>query len=435
MEILMTARNIKPANLKPSTLPGSDDIHREVLPNGITVLSRANFNSPSVVLSGYFATGSLLETDDKLGLADFVCSALMRGTAKRDMQQIYNALESVGAGFGYDSGTYTSSFSGRSLTEDLPLLLSILSETIQFPAFPADQIERLRAQLLTGLGIRAQDTADMADLIFDEILFAGHPFSRPDDGWPETIQAITRKDLQNFHRRTFGPRGMVIAVVGAMEPKKVVEFVQRALGGWKNPVQEERPEIPNQSPLKKTKRRIHKIAGKSQSDLVIGTIGPRRKDPEYLAASLGNSILGQFGMMGRIGDVVREKAGLAYYASSSVSAGSGPGVWDVSAGVNPANVQKAADLIVSELKRFVKDGVTKQELSDSQDNYVGRLPLSLESNGGVAGALLNIERYELGLDYYREYAGKIRAVKRQAVQAVAAKFIDPERLAIAIAGP
>jgi zinc protease len=417
------------------SLPGSDDIYREVLPNGITILSRTNFNSPSVVLSGYFSTGSLFETDDKLGLADFACSALMRGTAKRDMQQIYNALESVGAGFGYDAGIYTSGFSGRSLTEDLPLLLNILSETIQYPVFATDQIERLRAQLLTGLGIRAQDTADMADLIFDEILFAGHPFSRPEDGWPETIQSITRKDLQNFHRRTFGPRGMVIAVVGAVEPKKVVEFVQRALGGWTNPSQAERLEIPDQSPLKKTKRRVHKINGKSQSDLVIGTIGPRRKDPEFLAVSLGNSILGQFGMMGRIGDVVREKAGLAYYASSSLSAGSGPGVWDVSAGVNPANVQKAADLIVSELKRFVKDGVTKQELSDSQDNYVGRLPLSLESNGGVAGALLNIERYELGLDYYREYAGKIRAVKRQAVQAAAAKFIDADRMAIAIAGP
>ncbi|HSQ38773.1 MAG TPA: pitrilysin family protein, partial [Anaerolineales bacterium] len=200
------------------SLPGSDDIYRETLPNGITVLSRSNFNSPSVVMSGYFTTGSLLETDDKLGLADFVCSALMRGTVKRDMQQIYDALESVGAGFGYDSGTYTSSFSGRSLAEDLPLLLNILSETIQFPAFPTDQIERLRTQLLTGLSIRAQDTADMANLIFGEILFAGHPFSRPEDGWPETIQAITRKDLQGFHRRTFGPRGMVITIVGAVEP-------------------------------------------------------------------------------------------------------------------------------------------------------------------------------------------------------------------------
>ena len=417
------------------SLPGSDDIHREILPNGIVVLSRPNFNSPSVVVSGSFASGSIFESDDKLGLADFACSALMRGTARRDMQKIYDALESVGAGFGYDSGTYTSGFSGRSLAEDLPLLLDTLSETIQFPFFPEDQIERLRAQMLTGLAIRAQDTSDMADLIFNEILFEGHPYSRPDDGWPETIQSITRKDLQDFHRRTFGPRGMMIAVVGAVEPKRAVEIVQRALGDWSNPAQEERPGIPDQKPLKKTKRRIHKIAGKSQSDLLIGTIGPHRKDSDFVAASLGNSILGQFGMMGRIGDIVREKSGLAYYASSSLSAGFGPGVWDVSAGVNPANVQKAADLIVSELTRFVKDGVTKQELSDSQDNFVGRLPLSLESNGGVTGALLNIERYDLGLDYYREYAGRIRAMTRQAVHAAAAKFIDPERLAMAIAGP
>ncbi|MFZ5857834.1 MAG: M16 family metallopeptidase [Chloroflexota bacterium] len=417
------------------SLPGADDIHREILPNGITVLSRPNFNSPSVVISGYFASGALFESDEKLGLADFACSALTRGTVKRDMQKIFDALESVGAGFGYDSGTYTSSFSGRSLAEDLPLLLDILSETIQFPAFPTAQVERLRAQLLTGLAIRAQDTADMSDLIFNEILFEGHPFARPEDGWPHTIQSITRKDLQEFHRRTFGPRGMVIAVVGAVEPKRAVDFVQRALGDWKNPAQVERGEIPDQKPPRKMKRRVHKIAGKAQSDLVIGTIGPRRRDSDFMAASLGNSILGQFGMMGRIGEVVREKAGLAYYASSSLSAGTGPGIWSVSAGVGPANVQKAADLIISELKRFVQKGVSRQELSDNQNQYVGRLPLTLESNGGVAGALLNIERNGLGLDYYRQYADKVRAVKRQEVQATAEKYIDPERLVIAVAGP
>ena len=417
------------------SLPGADDIHREILPNGITVLSRPNFNSPSVVISGYFASGALFESDEKLGLADFACSALTRGTVKRDMQKIFDALESVGAGFGYDSGTYTSSFSGRSLAEDLPLLLDILSETIQFPAFPTAQVERLRAQLLTGLSIRAHDTADMSDLIFSEILFEGHPFARPEDGWPHTIQSITRKDLQEFHRRTFGPRGMVIAVVGAVEPKRAVDFVQRALGDWKNPTQAERGEIPDQKPPRKMKRRVHKIAGKAQSDLVIGTIGPRRRDSDFMAASLGNSILGQFGMMGRIGEVVREKAGLAYYASSSLSAGTGPGIWSVSAGVGPANVQKAADLIISELKRFVQKGVSRQELSDNQNQYVGRLPLTLESNGGVAGALLNIERNGLGLDYYRQYADKVRAVKRQDVQAAAEKYIDPERLVIAVAGP
>lgn len=417
------------------SLPGPDDIHREILPNGITVLCRANFNSPSVVVSGYFASGSLFEPDEKLGLADFVCSALMRGTEKRDMQQIYDALESAGASFGYDSGTYSSGFNGRALAEDLPLLLDILAETIQFPVFPEEQIERLRAQLLTGLAIRAQDTADMADLVFDQILFENHPFGRPEDGWPETVQSITRRDLQEFHRRTFGPRGMVIAIVGAVEPRRAVEAVQRALGDWVNPAQEERPAVPDKEPPRKTTRRFHQIPGKIQSDLVIGTIGPRRKDPEYMAASLGNSILGQFGMMGRIGDVVRERAGLAYYASSSLNAGIGPGSWTVSAGVNPANVQKAEDLILSELRRFVKKGVTRQELTDSQEQFVGRLPLSLESNSGVAGALLNIERYDLGLDYYRRYEGLVRAVTRSDVHAAAAKYIDPDRLAIAVAGP
>jgi zinc protease len=405
------------------------------LPNGITVLSRANFNSPSVFVSGYFASGSLFEPDEKLGLADFAASALMRGTAQRDFQQIFDALESVGASLGFDSGTHTSSFSGRALAEDLPLLLDLLAASLRTPVFPSEHVERLRAQLLTGLAIRAQDTADMADLIFNQIVFEDHPYGRPDDGYPETIQAITREDLVDFHRRTYGPREMVIAVVGAVEPKAAVDQVARALGDWQNPNQETRPELPPVRPLEKIVKKHHAIAGKIQTDIIIGTTGPRRKDHEYMAASLGNSVLGQFGLMGRIGDVVRERAGLAYYAYSSLSAGIGPGVWDVSAGVNPANVQKAADLIVAELKRFVKDGVTNAELADSQANYIGRLPLSLESNGGVANALLNIERFELGLDYYQRYADLVRAVTPEAVLATARKYIDPDRLAIATAGP
>ncbi|MEW6241432.1 MAG: pitrilysin family protein [Chloroflexota bacterium] len=431
----MTAKNVKPADLRPSALPGPEDILRETLPNGITVLSRANFNSPSVFVSGYFASGSLFEPDEKLGLADFAASTLMRGTAQRDFQQIFDALESVGASLGFDSGTHTSSFSGRALAEDLPLLLELLSESLRTPAFPADHVERLRAQLLTGLAIRAQDTADMADLIFNQIVFKDHPYGRPDDGYPETIRAITREDLMDFHRRTYGPREMVVAVVGAVEPKAALERVARALGDWQNPNQEARPELPPVKPLKKTVKKHHAIAGKIQTDILIGTVGPRRKDPDYMAASLGNSVLGQFGLMGRIGDVVRERSGLAYYAYSSLSAGIGPGVWDVSAGVNPANVQKAADLIVAELRRFVEQGVTKEELSDSRANYIGRLPLSLESNGGVANALLNIERFDLGLDYYRRYADLVRAVTPEAVLETARKYIDPERLAIATAGP
>jgi zinc protease len=417
------------------SLPGPEDIHRQVLPNGITVLSRANFNSSAVSMNGYLPAGSLAEPDDKLGLADFTASALMRGTDRRTFDEIFNELESVGASFGYDSGTHTTSFGGRALAEDLGLLLGLLSETLRSPAFPPDEVEKLRAQLLTGLAIRAQDTSDMADLIFDQVLFEGHPYARPADGWPETVQAITREDMVDFHASHFGPSGMVIAIVGGVEPVRAVEAVQHHLGDWSPDGQQTMPPIPPVRPLMGRVERRHQIAGKAQADLVTGTVGPRRTDPEYSAASLGNSVLGQFGMMGRIGEVVRERAGLAYYAYSSLRAGVGPGTWTASAGVNPANTDRAIDLILTEMERFVREGVTAEELADCQANFTGRLPLGLESNGGVAGALLKIERFGLGLDYYRNYASRINAVDRQQVLEAAQKYIDPNHLAVSVAGP
>ncbi|MFH1524469.1 MAG: pitrilysin family protein [Chloroflexota bacterium] len=416
------------------SLPGPDDILREILPNGITVLARANFNSPSIVVGGYLHCGSLFDTDEKLGLADFTALSLMRGTETRNFQQIFDALESVGASLSFNAGGHTAGFIGRSLAEDLPLLLGLLEDVLLHPVFPTEQIERLRAQLLTGLAQRAQDTAEMASITFDQIVFDGHPYSRPDEGWPETIQAITRADLIDFHQNTYGPKGMVLTVVGDVDPQSAVEQVTKALGDWVNPAQPEPPALPPLKPLESTITHKVTITGKSQADLVVGTSGPYRKDPVYIAASLGNSALGQFGLGGRIGDAVREKSGLAYYAHSSLSAGIGPGSWDVSAGVNPSNIQKARDLICEEIAIFTEKGITSEELADSQSNFIGRLPLSLESNAGVVNALLNIERFDLGLDYYRRYPDLVRAVTVEDVLAVARQYLHPDKLAIAIAG-
>lgn len=419
---------------KPS-LPGPDDIYRTVLPNGIIVLVRSNFNSPSVSMGGFLSAGAIFESDEKLGLADFVASSLMRGTQTNSFDEIYNKLETVGASMGFDSGVHKTSFGGRSLVEDLPLLLKLLSESLRRPIFPKAEIERLRTQYLTGLALRAQDTSDMADMLFDEMLFDGHPYARPTDGFPETIQSITRRDLQTFHRLYFGPKDLVIAIVGAVQPKKAVAEVEKALGGWRVPSQVDEPVMSQPKPLKKLKKRHHKIPGKSQSDLIIGMFAPSRKAPEYYATLLANSILGQFGMMGRIGDVVREKAGLAYYASSSLYTGLGPGSWEISAGVNPANLKKAISLIDKELRRFVKHGVTKEELAETKANFVGSLPLRLESNGGVVGAMLNMERYGYGLDYYQQYAARVNKVTRDDVLETVRKYIDPDKLVIATAGP
>jgi zinc protease len=417
------------------SLPGSDDIKRVELPNGIVVLVRSNFNSPSVVINGFLKAGSLFEPDEKLGLAGFTASALMRGTQERDFQSIYESLESVGAGLGFSGGTHTTSFSGRALTEDLDMLFELLAQALRSPVFPPDQVERLRAQILTGLAIRAQDTGEMASLAFDELVYDGHPYGRPEDGTLETVPGITRQDLVDFHRKHYGSEGMVVVVVGGVDPDEAVEKAAQALGDWVNPDQPTPPALPPVRPLPETVTRHTRIAGKSQADLVIGAAGPPRRSPDYLAASVGNNILGQFGMYGRIGQAVREQAGLAYYAYSSLGGGLGPGAWYVSAGVDPDNVGRAVDLITREIARFVSEPVEQEELQDTKTHYIGRLPLSLESNGGVAAALLNLERYNLGLDYYRLYADMISSITKEEILAAARTYLDPTRLGVSFAGP
>ncbi len=417
------------------SLPGPDDITRVILPNGITVLTRSNFNSPSVFVTGYLGCGGMYDPDDKLGLANFTTLSLMRGTHERSFQQIFEMLESTGASLGFGASVHTVSFSGRCLAEDLPMLVNLLSQALRYPVFPAEQIERLRGQLLTGLAIRAQDTSELASLTFDETLFANHPYGRTEDGYPETVQAITRADIVRFHQRQYGPAEMAVVVVGAITPEQAVEQVQAALGDWTNPEQKISQTFPLVSIPQKTIR-IHKpLPGKFQNDLVMGVVGPRRRSDDFLPASLGNNILGQFGMMGRIGDVVREQAGLAYSASTSLNAWPYAGSWEVSAGVNPLNLERAIELILSELRRFITDGVEAEELADSQANYIGRLPLSLESNAGVASALLNLQRFDLGLDYYRRYPDLVRNVTREQVLEAAQRYLDPERMVIVSSGP
>jgi zinc protease len=417
------------------SLPGPETIKRRVLANGLTILARENFSSPSVVLSGSLTAGALDESKEQGGLADLTASALMRGSASRTFEQIYETIESLGANLGFGAGTHSTSFRGKSLAEDLHVLLGLASDVLRAPAFPKTQVERLRAEKLTGLTIRDQDTGSVAQLAFDRLLYGDHPYSLPSDGYRETVSGLTEDTVRAFHRRTFGPRGMLLAVVGAVRARQALDAAEAAFGDWRNPDQQVPPEVPSVAGLAGIVRQDHVLPGKSQSDVVIGGIGPSRYDPDYLVAALANSILGRFGLMGRLGDVVREGAGLAYSVASSLTGGPGPGPWQVMAGVAPANVDRALELIRQVVRRFVQRGVTPQELGDNQANFIGRLPLQMESNEGVAGALIHMERFDLGLDFYQRYPGLVASITRELVLATSRRFLEPDVMAIAVAGP
>jgi zinc protease len=418
-----------------TSFPSPETITRVELPNGIVILAYENHNSPSVVLAGYLWAGALSEAAEQAGLAGFTAGMLMRGTADRTFGQINEALESVGAQLGFSGGMHTVGFGGKALAEDLDLLLDILGDSLRHPAFPADESEKLRGQLLTALQRRAHDTRRMARLTFDALLYPNHPYGRSVQGYEDTIAQLDRSDLVSYYQRHYSPRGMVLTVVGAVSADAVVDKVRAALGGWQAPDVTPNQNIPGAVQLLEQRRQVTILEGKTQSDLMLGWPGLARRDPDFMKARLTNTLLGVFGMMGRLGDSVRDEEGLAYYVYSQLEAGLGAGPWVAAAGVNPANVERAIDGILRQVQRLREEMVPVDELSDSQSFLTGSMPLRLETNEGIANTILSMERYDLGFDYLQRFMDMVNAVTVEDIQEMAQKYLDPDTYALAIAGP
>jgi len=417
-----------------SSLPGPQDVLRRSLPNGITVLARENWSAPSIVVEGYIQVGNLDEPDHLAGLASFTSAMLGRGTRKRSFAEINELVESVGASLGFSVDRRLTSFSAKSLAEDLDLILDVLDDELRGPVFPAEYVDRLRGLRLTAIAERENDTRQMAGLAFRELMYGNHPFGRDMLGSRSSNAAIRRDDLVSFYESHFYPQGMVIAIVGAISAEVAYEKVAAKFGDWSGvrAARVEPPPVPR--PDERRERRVA-MPGKSQTDIIVGWPAMRRLDPDFDGARLANTVLGVFGMMGRLGDNVREEQGMAYYAYSRLSANRDPGTWAAVAGVAPDNVERALRAMLAEVERLRDEPVPEAELQDSKRYLTGSLPIQLETNDGVASVLVDIEWHGLGLDYVQRYKGIIESITPEDMQAAARKYLNPAAYTLAIAGP
>jgi zinc protease len=249
-----------------------------------------------------------------------------------------------------------------------------------------------------------------------------------------TVEALTRDDLVAFHR-LYHPAVVTIAIVGDIVPTDVIALLERFFGAWQGIGDPPSFTPPAPNKLAGVQRRDIAMPGKSQSDVIWAVQGLARTSDDYYAASVANMILGRIGMGGRLGENVREEQGLAYYCGSSLDADLYAGPWAALAGVNPANVERAIEAIVHEVGRFAQDGPTAEELSDAHDFMTGSTVLGLETNDGIAGTLLGIERYGLGLDYITRYPTIIRAITAEQVTTVTQRYLSIEDYVVAVAGP
>jgi zinc protease len=310
-----------------------------------------------------------------------------------------------------------------------------LADMLQRPIFPAHEIERLRSQFLMGLRENEQETRTQASRAARALLFPPeHPYSRLSSGTLETVQSISREDLALFHRQ-YHPAATTIAIVGDVDPTAVIDQLEQVFGGWEPQAPLPTMQLPAVPALQGVRRRDIVLGGKVQSDLIWAVHGLSRTDPDFYAANVANMILGRIGLGGRLGDNVRERQGLAYSCGSSLDADLGAGPWAALAGVNPANVDRAVGAIVHEIAQFCADGPSAEELSDAHDYMTGSLALGLETNDGIAGTLLVIERYGLGLDFISRYPSIIRAIDAEQIIAVSRKYLSTEHYVVVTAGP
>ena len=419
-----------------ASIPNSKNISRTELDNGLTLLVYENAAVQSVNLMGSIHAGSLYEKPEQSGLASLTAAALMTGTVSRDFDALHSGLEDVGADLSIRGHVHKIGFSGKALAEDLPRLLDIAQDALRNPVFPGEHVARLRGERLTWLQFSNFDTRYRAAKAMREALYpASHPYHHGTQGDEETIQGISSEDLRRFHAEHFGPRGMIVVIVGAVAAADAAALASEAFGAWENPSQPAARDVSLPEARGADGRQIVCVPGKTQSDISMGILGPARVAADYLPAQLANSILGEFGMMGRIGKSVREEKGLAYYAFSRLGGGHGPDPWSISAGVNPENVDLAIDSMLLEIERLTGEAVSDDDLADNQSYFTGRLPLRLESNEGIASHIHSMESFALGLDYLANYEAMIYGISKADVLAAAQRYLDAENMVIAVAGP
>lgn len=425
------------SNLDISALPGPETIAQRTFANGMTGLAWENSSSPSVVVHGWLWVGSIDERPDQAGLAGLTASVMTRGTERRTFARIGEEIESLGATLSIHSGDHTTAFTAKCLAEDLDDVLDILTDCLYHSTFLSEHVEKRRGEILTALQQREFNTHQMASLKYHELLYPNHPYGRSSLGYEETIRNLTRADVETFYKEHYGTTGTRRAgavIVGAISTEQGLDVLESVLGTWQGTKYVQAP-LPQVAPLEQILQTRTTIPGKTQSDIVLGWIGLKREDAGYFPAYVANCILGQFGMMGRIGDHVRDEKGLAYYSYTSLDAGLEPGPWSAIAGVAPENVQAATDAILDEIKRIGQEPVSEEELADTKAFLIGSLPLRLEAKESIAAQIAHMQVYELGLDYLQHYPQQIEAVTAQDVIDVTNKYLNPDAYVISVAGP
>jgi zinc protease len=406
---------------------------RVELPNGLVLMLLENHRLPLIVVEAAVKNVRLLEPDASPGLATLTGYLLDDGgSTKHSGPQIAEMIEDVGGALSLNA----AGGSVRVLAPHRKLGLSLLFECLSQPAFAKDAFSRDQQRLLSAIDEAETQPDSKAARVFQSLVYGKHPYGRPALGTKASVEKMTPADCTTFHATAFVPENTIVAVVGDFDTKQIVEEIKELTAGWKKGSVVAREPAPVEKPAEFTQK-IVTMPDAAQLHFSLGHVGIRRNNADYYKLLVMDNVLGTgSGFTDRLSARMRDREGLAYTVRANItsSATTEPGTFSCYIGTEPKNFDRVKREFLEELNRIRDTLPTSQEVEDAKMYLLGNLPFKVSDSPSIAGQLLSIERYGLGLNYLDDYRKAVAAVTPAEVQEVAKKYIDPAHMVLVAAG-
>ena len=403
-------------------------IVRDVLDNGLRILTERMTQVRSISIGVWLTRGSRHETAERGGIAHFVEHMLFKGTATRTAEDIAQQIDSIGGQLDAFTAKEYASYYIKVLDEHLPLAIDVLADIVRNPAFSPEDTEREKKVVFEEIKMVEDTPDDLVHEIFTQGFWENHPLGRPILGTRETVESFTSDSLRDYFGKAYTARNLIVSAVGNLEHERVRELVDEKFGSLEpmgEQIDEQAPQV-----VPKTQIRTKEL---EQSHICVGVSSyPQSHDDRYSSYVL-NTLLGG-SMSSRLFQNVREKRGLAYAVFSGLSAYRDAGSFTIYAGCSNEAVGEVIDLVVEEMKGVKTSPVQDAELQRAKDHLKGSLMLSLENTASRMSHLARQEIYfdrQFGLD---ETLQGIERVTAPDVQRVANDLFQNGSLAATVLG-
>ena len=413
------------------TAPDGGVIRRTVLPGGLRVLSESVPGVRSVAFGVWIGVGSCDETPSLSGASHYLEHLLFKGTPRRDALEISAALDEVGGELNAFTAKEYTCFHARVLDEDLALAVDVLGDMITSSVITEDDVEAEREVILDEIAMHDDDPDDVVHNLFAAQAWgADTPLGRGIAGTVESIEALTRDQIEAFYREHYRAANVVISAAGNVSHSRVVALVERAFARSGFLDHEARPVPPRTgAPVAVHPGEVRAARPFEQVNLVLGAEGLWRDDDRRFALGVVNAALGG-GTSSRLFQEVREHRGLAYSVYSFAGAHAESGVVGVAVGCLPSKEEEVLDVVRAELRRVAEDGISPEELARGIGQLRGGLVLGLEDPASRMSRLGKAELVHDRLLTIDEVLDRIAGVTVEECKAVAELFSRPEILAV-----